>query len=42
MFQKSQISGFDDSQQLESKNDDGDEINDNDLSQIQANSSKEA
>ena len=42
MSQKSQISGFDDSQQLESETDDGDEFNDNDLSQIQSSSSKDA
>ena len=42
MSQKSQISGFDDSQQPDSENDDGDEVNDNDLSQIQSSSSKEA
>ena len=42
MSQKSQISGFDDSQQLESENDDVDEFNDNDLSQIQSSSSKDA
>ena len=42
MSQKSQISGFYDSQQPDSENDNCDEVNDNDLSQIQSSSSKEA